>query len=160
VIVERRKDVCGTWADACRNSQSFGTEVMKRQRTRSMSKFVVRMQLLEAAVLTRERGCDPLSPDDVAEVVVFACSRRENVVVADSLLYPTYQVSRDEVLMNTANIIGIIPRYPSPSIACSIHQNFGNARAVGSPIRQQPKHLWVPSPSHVHDYAAQICMCI
>ncbi|KAH6638883.1 hypothetical protein C7974DRAFT_122902 [Boeremia exigua] len=38
-------------------------------------------------------GCDPLTPDDVAEVVVFACSRRENVVVADSMLFPTYQAS-------------------------------------------------------------------
>lgn len=40
-----------------------------------------------------ERGCDPLTPDDIAEVVVFACSRRENVVVADSMLFPNYQVS-------------------------------------------------------------------
>ncbi|KAF2113862.1 oxidoreductase [Lophiotrema nucula] len=37
-------------------------------------------------------GCDPLTPDDVAEVIVFAASRRENVVVADTLLFPTYQV--------------------------------------------------------------------
>jgi 3-hydroxy acid dehydrogenase/malonic semialdehyde reductase len=38
------------------------------------------------------RGCDPLTPDDIAEVVVFAVSRRENVVVADSMLFPNYQV--------------------------------------------------------------------
>ena len=42
--------------------------------------------------LTRLRGCDPLTPDDIAEVVVFACSRRENMVVADSMLFPNYQV--------------------------------------------------------------------
>lgn len=43
--------------------------------------------------LTNDRGCDPLTPDDIAEVVVFAASRRENVVVADSMMYPNYQVS-------------------------------------------------------------------
>ncbi|ODA80542.1 hypothetical protein RJ55_03501 [Drechmeria coniospora] len=38
-------------------------------------------------------GCDPLTPDDVAEVIVFAATRRENVVVADTLLYPNHQGS-------------------------------------------------------------------
>ncbi|KAL6884368.1 NAD(P)-binding protein [Trichoderma longibrachiatum] len=38
-------------------------------------------------------GCDPLTPDDVAEVVVFAATRRENVVVADTLLFPNHQAS-------------------------------------------------------------------
>ncbi|KAL7785228.1 hypothetical protein V8C37DRAFT_394349 [Trichoderma ceciliae] len=38
-------------------------------------------------------GCDPLTPDDIAEVVVFAATRRENVVVAESLLYPNHQAS-------------------------------------------------------------------
>lgn len=38
-------------------------------------------------------GCEPLTPDDVAEVVVFAASRRENVVLADSLIFPNHQVS-------------------------------------------------------------------
>ncbi|KAH8806143.1 hypothetical protein F5884DRAFT_710207 [Xylogone sp. PMI_703] len=38
-------------------------------------------------------GCDPLAPDDVAEVVVFAATRRENVVVADTLVVPNYQAS-------------------------------------------------------------------
>ncbi|KAI1437946.1 hypothetical protein GGR50DRAFT_569828 [Xylaria sp. CBS 124048] len=36
-------------------------------------------------------GCDPLTPDDVAEVVVFAAGRRENVVVADTLIFPNHQ---------------------------------------------------------------------
>ena len=30
-------------------------------------------------------GCEPLTPDDIAEVVVFAVGRRENVVLADTL---------------------------------------------------------------------------
>ncbi|KAI0842251.1 NAD(P)-binding protein [Hypoxylon sp. FL0890] len=36
-------------------------------------------------------GCDPLTPDDIAEVIVFAAGRRENVVVADTLIYPNHQ---------------------------------------------------------------------
>lgn len=37
-------------------------------------------------------GVEPLTPEDVAEVVVFAAGRRENVVVADTLLFPNHQV--------------------------------------------------------------------
>jgi hypothetical protein len=40
-------------------------------------------------------GVESLTPEDVAEVVVFAASRRENVVVADVLLYPSHQVCDD-----------------------------------------------------------------
>ncbi|KAK4165165.1 hypothetical protein QBC43DRAFT_343881 [Cladorrhinum sp. PSN259] len=36
-------------------------------------------------------GVDPLTPDDIAEVVVFVATRRENVVVADTLIYPSHQ---------------------------------------------------------------------
>ncbi|KAI1400152.1 NAD(P)-binding protein [Hypoxylon fuscum] len=38
-------------------------------------------------------GCEPLTPDDIAEVVVFVAGRRENVVVADTLVYPNHQAS-------------------------------------------------------------------
>lgn len=38
-------------------------------------------------------GCDPLTPEDIAEVIVFNAGRRENVVVADTLVYPSHQVS-------------------------------------------------------------------
>lgn len=38
-------------------------------------------------------GVEPLTPDDVAEVVVFNATRRENVVVAETLLFPNHQVS-------------------------------------------------------------------
>ena len=40
-----------------------------------------------------DSGCSPLTPDDIAEVVVFAASRRENVVIADTLVFPNHQVS-------------------------------------------------------------------
>ena len=37
-------------------------------------------------------GCEPLTPDDIAEVVVFTASRRQNVVIADTLVFPNHQV--------------------------------------------------------------------
>lgn len=36
-------------------------------------------------------GVDPLTPDDIAEVIVFVAGRRENVVVADTLIFPNHQ---------------------------------------------------------------------
>jgi len=38
-------------------------------------------------------GCEPLTPDDIAEVVVFAVGRRENVVIADTLIFPSHQAA-------------------------------------------------------------------
>ncbi|MCJ1229227.1 hypothetical protein MMC12_005892 [Toensbergia leucococca] len=38
-------------------------------------------------------GCEPLTPNDIAEVVVFSASRRENVVIADTLIYPNHQAA-------------------------------------------------------------------
>jgi 3-hydroxy acid dehydrogenase/malonic semialdehyde reductase len=40
----------------------------------------------------RNSGCEPLTPEDIAEVIVFAAGRRENVVLADSLIFPNHQV--------------------------------------------------------------------
>ena len=40
-----------------------------------------------------DSGCEPLTPDDIAEVVVFNAARRENVVVADTLIFPNHQVT-------------------------------------------------------------------
>ncbi|KAA8636573.1 hypothetical protein SMACR_03789 [Sordaria macrospora] len=36
-------------------------------------------------------GVDPLTPDDIAEIVVFVATRKENVVVADTLVFPSHQ---------------------------------------------------------------------
>ncbi|KAH6690460.1 short chain dehydrogenase [Plectosphaerella plurivora] len=36
-------------------------------------------------------GCEPLTPDDIAEVIVFTATRRENVVIADTLIFPSHQ---------------------------------------------------------------------
>ncbi|KAJ5734821.1 hypothetical protein N7533_013224 [Penicillium manginii] len=35
----------------------------------------------------------PLTPDDIAEAIVFASGRRENVVIADTLIFPNHQAS-------------------------------------------------------------------
>lgn len=38
-------------------------------------------------------GATPLTPQDIAEAVVFAAGRPENVVIADMLIFPNHQVS-------------------------------------------------------------------
>ncbi|CAI6342211.1 unnamed protein product [Periconia digitata] len=38
-------------------------------------------------------GVEPLTPEDIAEVVVFAVGRRENVVIADTLIFPNHQAA-------------------------------------------------------------------
>lgn len=54
---------------------------------------VVRFYGDKAAADKVYEGCEPLTPEDIAEVVVFAAGRRENVVLADSLIFPNHQVS-------------------------------------------------------------------
>jgi short-subunit dehydrogenase len=44
-------------------------------------------------------GVEPLTPDDIADIVVFAAGRRENVVLADTLVFPNHQVSDERVLV-------------------------------------------------------------
>jgi len=39
------------------------------------------------------KGVEPLTGKDIAEVIVFAASRRENLVLADTLLFPNHQSS-------------------------------------------------------------------
>ncbi|RJE18657.1 Dehydrogenase [Aspergillus sclerotialis] len=38
-------------------------------------------------------NCDPLTGEDIAEVIVFAAGRPENVVIADTLIFPSHQAS-------------------------------------------------------------------
>lgn len=47
--------------------------------------------VMELANNDTSSGCDPLTPDDIAEVVVFVAGRRENVVIADTLVFPSHQ---------------------------------------------------------------------
>ncbi|KAF2148995.1 NAD(P)-binding protein [Myriangium duriaei CBS 260.36] len=46
-------------------------------------------------------GCEPLTPEDIAEIVVFAASRRENVVLAESLVFPNHQAAATVMHRNT-----------------------------------------------------------
>ena len=39
-----------------------------------------------------ESGCQPLTPDDIAEIIVFTAGRKENVVLADTLILANHQV--------------------------------------------------------------------
>ena len=43
------------------------------------------------------KGGEPLTPEDIAEVIVFAVGRRENVVLADTLIFPQHQASPGHV---------------------------------------------------------------
>lgn len=56
----------------------------------SIGKFSV---FIEDRRLTLRSGCEPLTPDDIAEVIVFNVGRRENVVVADTLIFPNHQAA-------------------------------------------------------------------
>lgn len=50
-------------------------------------------------------GCEPLTPDDIAEIVVFTAGRRENVVVADTLVFPNHQVSFGSLMSCEARVL-------------------------------------------------------
>ncbi|UNI20388.1 3-hydroxy acid dehydrogenase [Purpureocillium takamizusanense] len=47
-------------------------------------------------------GVEPLTPDDIAEAIVFTATRRENVVIADTLIYPNHQASA--LIMHRKNV--------------------------------------------------------
>lgn len=51
------------------------------------------------------KGVEPLTPDDIAEVVVFAAGRRENVVIADTLIFPNHQVSSSSFSLLCSELI-------------------------------------------------------
>ena len=42
---------------------------------------------------TAYTGMEPLTPDDVAETIIFAATRRENFVIAEMVLLPKAQAS-------------------------------------------------------------------
>jgi len=54
------------------------------------------------------KGVEPLTPDDIAEVVVFTASRRENVVIADTLIFPNHQVCGMQ--MSFCSVSAVIPK--------------------------------------------------
>lgn len=54
---------------------------------------VVRFRGDKAKADNEYKGVEPLTPDDIAEIAVFAAGRRENVVVADTLVFPNHQAA-------------------------------------------------------------------
>ncbi|CAK7243228.1 MAG: hypothetical protein STHCBS139747_004740 [Sporothrix thermara] len=47
-------------------------------------------------------GCTPLTGDDIAEIIVFATTRPENVVMANSLIFPQHQGSATTLYRKSA----------------------------------------------------------
>jgi 3-hydroxy acid dehydrogenase/malonic semialdehyde reductase len=43
------------------------------------------------------QGVDPLTPEDIAEIIVFGVSRPENVVLAETLVFPSHQAGAGSV---------------------------------------------------------------
>jgi 3-hydroxy acid dehydrogenase/malonic semialdehyde reductase len=72
-----------------RNSRSSDSMETRRR----LMRFMRKLSAIFADRTNLSRGCEPLTPDDIAEVVVFAAGRRENVVLADTLIFPNHQVS-------------------------------------------------------------------
>lgn len=58
---------------------------------------VVRFHGDKAAADKVYEGTTPLTPEDIAEVIVFGCSRRENTVIAESLVFPSHQAGASHI---------------------------------------------------------------
>lgn len=61
---------------------------------------VVRFRGDEEAAKKVYAGVTPLTGEDIADVIVFAASRKENVVVADVLVFPNHQASATSMHRN------------------------------------------------------------
>lgn len=98
-------------------------------------------------MLSLTSGCEPLTPDDIAEVIVFAASRRQNVVVADTLIFPNHQVCACWTLLMRS----------SHGVPCLIKREIGwrgyHASAVElKPVRRPSDSVLVePAAYHVAD---------
>lgn len=78
-----------------RNSLSFDSVVTRPRPMPSMRKFIMshlKMSISRSNANIRS-GVEPLTPEDIAEVIVFTATRRQNVVIADTLIYHNHQVS-------------------------------------------------------------------
>lgn len=63
---------------------------------------VVRFHGDQAAADKVYEGCEPLTADDIAEIVVFGVSRRENTVIAETLVFPSHQAGSTHVYKKSA----------------------------------------------------------
>ena len=57
----------------------------------------VRFKGDKAQAKSTYKGMTPLGPEDIAEVIVFGATRRENTVIAETLVFPTAQASATHV---------------------------------------------------------------
>lgn len=64
--------------------------------------------MYKVQLLTMGSGCEPLTPDDIAEVIVFAAGRRENVIIADTLIFPNHQVSESVLELHVADAFRLL----------------------------------------------------
>lgn len=62
---------------------------------------VVRFHGDQAAADKVYEGTEPLTPEDIAEIIVFGVSRRENTVVAETLVFPNHQAGSYHVYKKT-----------------------------------------------------------
>lgn len=88
--------------------------------------------------LTLGSGCEPLTPDDIAEVIVFTAGRRENLVVADVLLLPNHQVRKRTF------------------IATAVRYKAKAKQKTGSSNRDAPNALSGPSQSQAGERNRQV----
>lgn len=61
---------------------------------------VVRFHGDKAAADKVYEGTEPLTPEDIAEIIVFGVSRRENTVIAETLVFPSHQAGAVHVHRN------------------------------------------------------------
>lgn len=116
------------------------------------------------------KGCEPLTPDDIAEIVVFTAGRRENVVVADTLVFPNHQVSpRDSIVTyviadskvrrRRRSCTG--SRRPRPDLRC-IGGSDDHAQKAGNRVkvvdRPRTKNNFTTRDLHIAGDAQQHCI--
>lgn len=64
-----------------------------------------------------------MTPEDVAETIVFAAGRRENVVIAESLLFPNHQVRLAKVTWSPK-------QQPEPEWLMARHLGLGGGTSL------------------------------
>lgn len=58
---------------------------------------IVRFHGDEAAAEKAYEGTEPLTAQDIAEIIVFGVTRRQNTVIADTLVFPNHQASGNHI---------------------------------------------------------------
>lgn len=83
-------------------------------------------------------GVEPLTGDDIAEVVVFTAGRRENVVIADTLVFPNHQVS----FSRSTDMITLLMRNRRRQRLCTESQHRRTVSNIEHDEQEQWHRLW------------------